>query len=116
MHMQSGEEAGLVVNDKTHVALCVCHVSRKNFVIMRTNNIEKILSDTTANTIRLQVEIHNNGKCVFAFSKANDLVSLPQTFQAGKGKWIGAKLGLYIIKPIINAPAGHADFNYFHFL
>jgi len=42
-------------------------------------------------------------------------VELAQTFLAQKGKWIGAKLGIYSLHRNPQAAAGHADFDFFRF-
>jgi hypothetical protein len=43
------------------------------------------------------------------------IYSAPQKFQAMKGKWIGAKVGLYSVKPAGAADVGWVDANHFLF-
>jgi hypothetical protein len=40
---------------------------------------------------------------------------VPSVFHASKGNWIGARVGLYAVKQVANAPVGHADVDYFRF-
>lgn len=55
-------------------------------------NIEK--------NIILKVTVKKNALCHFSYSlDGSKFISLPQTFQARQGKWIGAKIGFYSIMP-----------------
>ena len=113
--LQSGEEAGLVIVGKTQIRLGIQHDGKKNWIILRIDDKQKILSETASHAVNLQVQVQDGGRCSFGFSESGEFVSIPQTFQAQKGTWIGAKVGLYSLKHIANAPAGHADIDYFRF-
>ena len=43
-------------------------------------------------------------------------MTIPQTYTARKGVWIGAKVGLYSQKRHQHKPSGHADIDYFRFM
>jgi beta-xylosidase len=113
--MQCGEEAGLVVMGDSYASLCVLHNGTKNWIVLRINEERKFLFDTSSNAIRLRVEVESGGRCSFSVAEKNGFVSVPQTAQAQKGKWIGAKVGLYSLKRVENAPSGHVDVDYFRF-
>ncbi len=113
--LQSGEEAGLVVAGEKTVMFGIQYDGSKNWLVLRAEEkLEKIRSVST-HPVRLRVAVQDGGQFSFGFDDHGEFISVPGTFQATKGKWIGAKLGLYNIKTIVNAPAGHADFDRFHF-
>lgn len=112
---QDGEEAGLVVVGESYCALGVRRIGTKNRIALHTGDQLKILGETVSNGLRLRVAVQDGGRCVFGFSEGGDFASIPGDFQAQKGVWIGAKLGLYSVKPRNQMSAGYADFDYFRF-
>ncbi len=110
---QAGEEAGLAVVGEASAALGVRHDGEKNHIVLRVENQEIIISETRERAIKLRVEVQSGGRCVFGYSDQGDWINLPQVFQARKGVWIGARVGLYSQKLAEAATAGHADFDYF---
>lgn len=114
--MQWAEEAGLVVIGRSQAAFGIQHDGTKNHVVLRINDSLKSIFDINANVVRLRVTMDDGGICSFAFQEEGKWISLPEHFHALKGFWIGAKIGLYSIKQIQNAVAGHADFDYFRFV
>jgi len=113
---QNGEEAGLVVTGKTPTLLGFRHDGGKNQIVLRADGRQKILLETQARFARLRVQVQDGGLCAFSFAITDNFIPVNETFQAKKGVWIGAKIGLYAVKPVAAAPAGHADFDYFRFL
>jgi hypothetical protein len=87
----------------------------RNRVVLHTHGKQRILSTVESSTITLRVEVHEGGKCVFGFVENGNRVSVAESFQARKGKWIGAKVGVYSLKRGEGVAAGHADFDYFRF-
>ena len=75
-----------------------------------------VLAEIVPNTIKLRTDVESGGKCTFSFAVNGDWVPLPHKFQARKGAWTGARLGLYSVKQLQNAPSGHVDIDYFRFL
>lgn len=112
---QIAEEYGLVVMGESYIALGVLHEGTRNCIVVRTNGEVKRLLETTSNLAELRLNVQSGGKCLLAFSINGNWSTLPQSFQATKGMWIGAKLGLYSLKRGQDAPAGHVDFDYFRF-
>lgn len=112
---ECGEEAGLVVMGNAHAALGVIFGETGNLVVMRTNGSKRRICETASGEFKLRVDVQNGGKCCFSFEDHGKVTAIPWTFQAAKGKWLGAKVGLYCIKQLENSPSGHADFDYFRF-
>lgn len=113
--VSAGEEAGLVIAGETHALLGLQHDGRRNQLVLRTHGTQRILAEIESNAVMLRVDVHDGGKCVFEFAENGNRVTVAESFQAKKGKWIGAKIGLYSMKRGNGAAAGHADFDYFRF-
>lgn len=114
--MQCGEEAGLVVLGKSPLMLGIQHDGTKNHLVLHSNGGQKTICEHASSAVKLRAQIHNGGRCTFAYAVDGVFVTIPQNFYARKGVWIGAKVGIYSLKRVENAPAGYADFAYFHFL
>jgi beta-xylosidase len=114
--LQQGEEAGLVViGGESHAALGIQHDGTNTRIVLRTNGQQQLLSQAAASAVKLRVQVQDGGRCSFGFAEKGEFASLTQSFQATKGIWIGAKLGLYSIKAHKNSSPGHVDFDYFRF-
>jgi beta-xylosidase len=113
--LQRGEEAGLAVSGDAQAMLGIQFDGTKQRVVLHTGDEQRILLETTSNAVKFRLEVQDGGRCSFAFATGAEFAPVPQTFQAQKGVWIGAKLGLYSLKRVENARAGHVDFDYFRF-
>jgi beta-xylosidase len=113
--LQSGEEAGLVVMGNSYAALGLLRLGSRNCVILQVNSDIKHVYETVAGAIKLRVEVQTGGHCSFSFAENEKWVTLPQTFEAQKGTWVGAKVGLFSTRSLARRPGGHADFDYFRF-
>lgn len=112
----AGEGAGLVIAGETSALFGLQHDGGKSVLVWRSQGTQKILSTIKSNRIRLRVEVHDGGECVFAFAEdGGEWIAANETFQARRGKWIGAKVGIYNLKRGGGAATGHADFDYFRF-
>jgi beta-xylosidase len=112
---QEGEEAGLIIAGESSAALALMKKDGCNQLVMRTNDGLLILQQDMPAMIRMRVEVRDGGLCVFSFAQQNGFASVSQTFQAQKGKWIGAKVGLYSLKRNESVTSGHVDVDYFRF-
>ena len=112
---QNGEEAGLVIAGAISHSLGVRQTAGGNFLIVRTDKKEEIICKVASNCVKLRVEVSDGGKCSFSFAYETPFTPTPPIFQATKGNWIGARIGLYSLKHLETAPSGHADFDYFRF-
>jgi beta-xylosidase len=114
-HSDCGEEAGLVIAGETHTLLGLLNDGKRNLVVRRDAEGQRILATTELNVINLRVRVGSGGLCEFAFLENGAWISAPETFTARKGKWIGAKVGVYSLRRGDDATSGHADFGYFRF-
>lgn len=114
--LQSGEEAGLVVSGEHSTAIGIQYAETGYRIIFRAGDTTKHVAETRSRTIRLRVQVEEGGSCRFSYAAETVFISFPQVFQATKGLWIGAKVGLYSLRRTETAPAGHVDVDYFRFL
>jgi beta-xylosidase len=113
---QSGEEAGLVLEGENMVALGIQRNGSRNWLVLRTTEKLEKLCSANDHPVKLRVDVLDGGRFSFSYAKGEGYVSIPEHFQASKGNWIGAKLGLYSVKPNANPSVGYADFDYFRYL
>ncbi len=113
---QSGDEAGLVVTGQEHAMLGLQSDGTRNLIVFRGHGARSIIGNISSNTLRLRVEVRDGGECFFAFSENGDWNFVPRSFQARKGMWMGAKVGIYGLKQNSGTSASHADFDYFRFM
>ena len=114
-HAQPGEEAGLVVAGESSMALALEKTDSGTQLILRTDTVKKVLQSGAADVVRLRVAVEDGGRCTFSFAFAGGFIPANDTFQAKKGVWIGAKVGLYSVCCQKGRDVGHADFDYFRF-
>ena len=110
-----GEEAGLVVAGEASAAVGIRREGDRNQIFYRDGDGLKILTEISGNLVTLRLRVCDGGKCEFSYATGGEFVSISHTHQAVKGKWIGAKVGLFASHPA-NAQDGHADFDYFRFI
>ena len=112
----NGEEAGLVVAGEKSAMLGVQRDSAENWMVLRTDTKVEKLQRLASPSVKLRAEVRDGGEVFFGFEDIGGFVSVAETFRATKGKWIGAKVGLYGSKRKNAGVAGHADFAYFKFM
>jgi beta-xylosidase len=65
------------------------------------------------NLIQLRIEVDGNGQCDFSHAQDDGpFVPAGKSFQATKGLWIGAKVGLFATAPADVQSQGWSDFDY----
>ncbi|MFO1489081.1 MAG: glycoside hydrolase 43 family protein [Verrucomicrobiota bacterium] len=110
-----GDEAGLVVMGRSHAALVLRQGSEGPQLIFRAGETEQVLAESFGKSARLRVSVAEDGLCCFRFAGTDGAWTLVgEKFQAQKGVWIGAKVGVFAAQ---SKPAKdvHADFDYFRF-
>jgi beta-xylosidase len=112
---QTGDEAGIAVTGRECASLAVRSAMQHRQFVSRMNGAETILGDAPLQPVKLRVDVNNVGQCFFSYDAGDGFVRLSEAFQALKGVWIGAKVGLYCLRPQNEMPAGYADFDYFRF-
>jgi len=61
-----------------------------------------------------RVKVTNGGMCQFAYSSDGKIFTeMGKPFKASKGRWIGAKAGLFCINPNMKESKGFATFDWF---
>jgi beta-xylosidase len=113
---QSNESAGLIVTGESFATLALERKEAGNQLVLRIDGVLKFVHENMPDTVRLRVRVKDGGLCVFSFVTGDEIMTIPQTFPARKGMWIGAKLGLYCLKRLKDMPAGHVNFDYFRFI
>ena len=70
------------------------------------------LNPNMESAVTLRVKVTKGGICRFSYSTdGRKFISVPQTFTARKGKWIGAKVGFYSVMPSDVKDRGWMDIN-----
>ncbi|HEX5218324.1 MAG TPA: glycoside hydrolase 43 family protein [Verrucomicrobiae bacterium] len=111
---EDGDEAGLVVTGGVHTTLALRKCGGECCVIFRLNGRDQVLVKVPDASARLRVSVGDGGVCRFSVVTGTGVQhSVPDSFQAVAGKWIGAKVGVYCSR--IGKAGGFADFDYFRF-
>jgi beta-xylosidase len=67
-----------------------------------------------SNTFYLRVRVAKNAVCNFSYSvDGKTFSSIGESFNARKGKWIGAKVGIFASRLGKTRETGYADFDWF---
>ena len=78
------------------------------------DKIYKVGSFNYLKEIYFRVQVKQGGKCLFSYSVDNKkYVSVGDEFTARQGKWIGAKVGLFAVKPFNSGNRGWIDVDWF---
>jgi len=117
-----GEKAGLIVMglDYAYIALertssgyeivhvtCLKATERSSEKIIQKINLSK-------NAIYFRIQVKEKGLCTFLYSQnGKEYHSIGEIFPAQPGKWIGAKVGLFAVRPTSAKNGGHANFEFF---
>jgi beta-xylosidase len=108
-------EAGLVLTGATHAALALRRQNQTVVVLFRQDGHEHVLGVLPGAGAKLRVQVADGGGCAFSLVSDHAIKMVaPGVVQAGAGKWIGAKVGLYCTAPALSDGA-FADFDYFRF-
>lgn len=113
--MRLGEEAGLIIVGQSFAALALEKTDAGSRLILNVDGAQKVVRAEMPDAVQLHATVAEGGRCSFSFATAEGSVALSETFQANKGVWIAAKIGLYSLNRRNNQPTGHVDFDYFRF-
>ena len=119
---QKGERCGLVVMGMDYAVISITD-TKEGLVLSQseckqalkgkpeTQNNSIVLKDST---VYLRVKVSKGGVCNFSYSKnGKKFEQFGSSFTAQPGKWIGAKVGLFVNRPIKNNDGGWADVDWF---
>jgi beta-xylosidase len=121
---QEGERCGLVImgTDWAYIAM---EESMDTLFIRTYKGTYERCDDATemtgsvpasSNTCQFRVAVDATGMCQFSYSfDAIIFYRLGESFLSKKGKWIGAKVGLFCVNPNITQSNSYATFDWFRF-
>ncbi len=67
-------------------------------------------------TVYLRLKLSRGGVCSYSYSYNNKtFTTLGKTFNAKEGRWIGAKVGLFVTRPKWSNDGGYMDVDWFRF-
>jgi beta-xylosidase len=109
------QEAGIVIMGSEYACLALQRRRGQTSLILRFKDSEAQILHQTGSSLKLRVTVQDGALCLFAHEDHGRWQTLEQTFQAVKGTWIGAKIGLYALGFQPGNPSGYAEFDYFRF-
>lgn len=120
---QSGDFGGLIVYGERYAALIINYENGEYNLYYRygwmkdsgkvDEHQEKITQLITADC-QFKVKVGLNGICQFYYrEKDSEWKIIPRNFAAGKGKWVGAKIGIFASTEAKQTSLGNCNFKYF---
>ena len=119
-----GEKFGLVVMGLDYSYLAATNSGGKLYAAQSTAKdadkgsaeSESQQAPTVSNDFYLRVRVDKDAVCTFSFSTDGiKFVSVGTPFKAREGRWIGAKVGFFFVRPAKFNDAGSADIDWFRF-
>jgi beta-xylosidase len=118
----AGERAGLVVMGMDYAYLAVRKTAGGlELVQARSTDADQGSPETEAPPVRigsgpvqLRATVGDSARVHFSYSTdGKDFRPIGEPFRAREGKWIGARVGLFALRPAGSAAGGYADFDDF---
>jgi beta-xylosidase len=127
MHFSPGpdpdkEQAGLVVMGMSYSSLALKKIHGTVWLVLSVcvdadkggSEKEQPIAPVDDGEIFLRVSISAGGKCQFSYSRdGKSFSNAGGGFQAQKGKWTGAKTGIFCVGGAGSNDSGYADFDWF---
>ena len=120
---KSGKTSGLIIMGMDYATLSISHDEngfylKQTEAIMAIDGTPEVTNEQIklkSNTANFKVEvIAPNAMCQFSYSEnGKTFKKIGKPFKAKKGKWIGAKVGLFNISTDAAKLGGYADVDYF---
>ncbi len=120
--LEEGERAGLTVSGAQYSMLAIEPEGEGYKLISYYGKYENCgfppRADATVAVpeakLLLRVNITDEQKCYYSYScDGQNFVRIGPEYDVVKGRWIGAKVGLFCVNPDVVDGDGYADFNYF---
>lgn len=122
---QQGEMSGLIVYGERYATLALEQRAGQLILILHSawmsdsgilHQQQRDITDwPTTTPLWLRVKVAAGGLCWFSYSgNGADWHEVTPHFAAGKGKWVGAKLGIFAASRSSGDPAGKAYYSHFH--
>lgn len=121
-HHFDGEETGLIVMGRDYAHLSLKQQNGQLILKQATcYGAERGQPEMTPATMPfdqneayLRVGVSAGGRCRFAYSlDGKDYTDIGDAFQAKEGKWIGAKVGIFCVRPEHENDGGYANYDWF---
>lgn len=75
---------------------------------------EKVVAKLKNEVVYFRLTVREGAQCTFSYSlDGKDFITIPDTFQAQPGRWIGAKVGLFCTRTAQTNDSGYADVDWF---
>jgi beta-xylosidase len=116
------EKAGLAIMGLSYASLSVKNSKGSLWLVYSVcknaengaKETEQQITKVNDGAIYLRVKVSAAGKCQFSYSfDEKSFVNIGEVFTAEKGKWIGAKMGLFCTRENQTNDSGYADFDWF---
>ncbi|HEU6447205.1 MAG TPA: glycoside hydrolase 43 family protein [Verrucomicrobiae bacterium] len=111
-----GDQAGLIISGEQSATLALEKAEKGNQLVLRVDGVAQFTHEDAPDVIKLRVSVRDGGLCNFSVGTPNGWTTIPKSFVAQKGVWIGARLGLYSLAGSQSQSTGYADFDYFRFI
>lgn len=103
---REGTQAGLVMMGMEHAAVVIRRSPAGYQLVQIVNDRDVFAQRLVSSRAVLRMEVSDGGLCTFSYSlNGREFVRLQREFQAQKGKWIGAKVGVFCT----GCSGGYAD-------
>lgn len=118
----NGEKAGLIIFGMDYASLGIEKRPDASYLVMNVcHNADKAKPDSikqsqklTNNDIYLRIQVKKQASCQFSFSmNEKEFTLIGDPFIAKPGRWVGAKIGLFVTGKTKTNDAGYADFDWF---
>ena len=97
-------------SDSLYISQTVCTDADKGMP-----EIESSAVAVKANTLYLRVKVSETAVCRFSFSiDGKNFTPVGEAFNAKKGRWVGAQVGIFANGTVPVRERGYADFDWFH--
>ncbi|MEO8171844.1 MAG: glycoside hydrolase 43 family protein [Sediminibacterium sp.] len=116
------EKTGLTVMGMSYAHLSIKNTKEGNYLVYSfckdaakgKTETEKVIQKMLVPTVYLRVRVTAGAKCQFSYSEdGQNFTTVPETFTAEVGKWIGAKVGLFCTRTTQINDSGYADIDWF---
>jgi beta-xylosidase len=116
------EKAGLTIMGLSYSNLSLKNMKGKIFLVYGTcknadkgnRESERVISEVKDGIIYLSVAVSDGAVCQYSYSfDGRTFINIHEKFVAEKGRWIGAKAGIFCTGEMQTNDAGYADFDWF---
>ena len=124
-HLLPGERSGLVMMGLKYATVTVSRESDETLKLSYSKcedamgakpeiSLESVNLPGNSSSIYMRCHVQKGGLCTFSWSSDGETYhTFHQTFQAVEGRWIGAKVGIFVEKDKAIGERGWVDFDYF---